>query len=368
MAKEDFIIENGVLTKYIGAGGDVVIPEGVVKIGARAFENCENLTSVCIRGDVREIEYLAFNGCTGLSAIDVPEGMEVIGDAAFRGCVNLQTVKLPASLSSFDSIDGVFSAFEGCTAIKSIVVAEGNPRFASCGSNVIMDKASATLLFGCKASTIPEGTIHVGARAFYKQSQLSAIALPRSLQTIAAEAFYGCVGLQDLVVPASITEVDSTAFMFCNLSAISVDPDNQVYSGAGNTLVRKSDGTVVLGTRQSVIPAFATAIGAFAFCGVDIKQIDVPSSVRFVERGAFAHSSLEEIVLPEGVLEIKAMAFADCPHLKKVTLPHSLLDNADFEMDYGVANNAFFRSPVAEVDFAGTPEERRLLLADTGLR
>lgn len=26
----DFIIENGVLIKYVGPGGDVVIPEGVV--------------------------------------------------------------------------------------------------------------------------------------------------------------------------------------------------------------------------------------------------------------------------------------------------------------------------------------------------
>ena len=29
----DFIIENGVLKKYIGPGGDVVIPEGVTKLG-----------------------------------------------------------------------------------------------------------------------------------------------------------------------------------------------------------------------------------------------------------------------------------------------------------------------------------------------
>ena len=33
----DFIIENGVLTKYIGPGGDVIIPEGVTEIGFKAF-------------------------------------------------------------------------------------------------------------------------------------------------------------------------------------------------------------------------------------------------------------------------------------------------------------------------------------------
>ena len=33
----DFIIKNGVLTKYVGSGGEVVIPEGVTEIGIKAF-------------------------------------------------------------------------------------------------------------------------------------------------------------------------------------------------------------------------------------------------------------------------------------------------------------------------------------------
>ena len=33
----DFIIENGVLKKYVGPGGDVVIPEGVSSVGKKAF-------------------------------------------------------------------------------------------------------------------------------------------------------------------------------------------------------------------------------------------------------------------------------------------------------------------------------------------
>ena len=36
----DFIIENSVLRKYVGPGGEVVIPEGITQIGDYAF--CEN--------------------------------------------------------------------------------------------------------------------------------------------------------------------------------------------------------------------------------------------------------------------------------------------------------------------------------------
>ena len=32
----DFIIENGVLTKYVGKGVNVVVPEGVTSIGDRS--------------------------------------------------------------------------------------------------------------------------------------------------------------------------------------------------------------------------------------------------------------------------------------------------------------------------------------------
>ena len=43
---QDFVIENGVLEKYKGPGGDVTIPEGVKEIGLWAFKGCANLTSV----------------------------------------------------------------------------------------------------------------------------------------------------------------------------------------------------------------------------------------------------------------------------------------------------------------------------------
>ena len=33
----DFIIENGILTKYVGPGGAVIVPEEVTEIGIKAF-------------------------------------------------------------------------------------------------------------------------------------------------------------------------------------------------------------------------------------------------------------------------------------------------------------------------------------------
>lgn len=46
--KSDFVIENGVLKKYKGPGGDVTIPEGVTEIGDDAFSSCINLKTMAL--------------------------------------------------------------------------------------------------------------------------------------------------------------------------------------------------------------------------------------------------------------------------------------------------------------------------------
>lgn len=69
----NFIIECGILEKYIGPGGDVTIPEGVTEIGDWAFCGCTGLTSVTIPGDVTEIGNEAFQDCENLT-IHAPAG------------------------------------------------------------------------------------------------------------------------------------------------------------------------------------------------------------------------------------------------------------------------------------------------------
>lgn len=49
---KDFEIEEGILKKYTGAGGDIVIPDGVAEIGERAFAYCNSLTSITIPSGV----------------------------------------------------------------------------------------------------------------------------------------------------------------------------------------------------------------------------------------------------------------------------------------------------------------------------
>ena len=62
----EFVIEDGVLTKYYGRGGHVVIPESVTKICDDAFYYCSSIQSVIIPKNVTIIGGSAFEGCKSI--------------------------------------------------------------------------------------------------------------------------------------------------------------------------------------------------------------------------------------------------------------------------------------------------------------
>ena len=93
----DFVIENGVLKKYLGSGGDVVIPDGVYEIGTSAFSGCRELTSITIPGSVMRIRMSAFQCCKGLTTVTIPACVDSVEDWAFEGCTGLTDVTVLGS-------------------------------------------------------------------------------------------------------------------------------------------------------------------------------------------------------------------------------------------------------------------------------
>ena len=64
---------------------EVVISEGVSKIGESAFENCRRLESVTIPASVQKIQDYAFYGCGGLKEVEYAGEMPEVGIGAFTG-------------------------------------------------------------------------------------------------------------------------------------------------------------------------------------------------------------------------------------------------------------------------------------------
>ena len=109
----EFVIDDyGVLLGYNGDGGDVVIPNGVTRIGTSAFSGCKRLTSITIPNSVTGIGNTAFIGCSNLTRIIVPDSVTSIGYRTFLGCSSLTSISIPDSVTIIG-----WEAFSLCTAL-----------------------------------------------------------------------------------------------------------------------------------------------------------------------------------------------------------------------------------------------------------
>ena len=88
---------------FSGSGLEAVkIPRGVVRIGERAFQNCDQLKRVVFAGNkVKNIDDLAFANCDALTAFTSPAGANLSATALLE-CKNLKVLKLQGKVGNYN--------------------------------------------------------------------------------------------------------------------------------------------------------------------------------------------------------------------------------------------------------------------------
>ena len=215
----DFIIENGILTKYQGPGGDVVIPDGVTRIDSFAFSDCTCLTSITIPDGVASIGDSAFSGCSGLKNVTIPNSVTSIGNYAFFWCSSLLCVTLPNNMTKINS-----NTFCGCGSLADVTIPN---RVKRIGENAFS---------GCKSLTsvtIPRSVTSIGENAFSGCKSLTSVTIPRSVTSIGEKAFSGCINLTSVTISANATSIGDGAFADCGLMTVTLgNADVKVPKGA----------------------------------------------------------------------------------------------------------------------------------------
>lgn len=227
---------------------ELVIEDGITKLGAHAFEAYQNITSISMPNSVIEIGENAFNYCTGLTSITFSNSLKEIGNTAFSDCNALTSILLPDSLETIGS-----SAFSGCNNLSGDL-------------------------------SIPNNVKTIGSGAFSNDTKLNGkLTLGSSVTSIGKSAFGSCKFSGTLTIPDSVTSIGEDAFNACQFTNLSL----------GNGLVEIGK-------------------NAFYNSGTYSGHLSIPDSVITIGESAFSSLGFASIHLGKSVTTIGASAFINC--------------------------------------------------------
>lgn len=275
----------------------------IVGICANGFYWQDEITSVEIEADIKEIGKEAFYHCENLKEINLPSSLRYIGGSAFSGA-GLIEVTIPKKVKVIKE-----GTFEGCSSLTKVTMKKSVTRiedrtFQSCAK-------LKTAILSKKLKTI-------GAYAFSECSALTSITLPKSLKSIGDYCFRSCSNLKSLTIPSGVTSISDHMCYGCTKLEKVVMSD---------TVTAISEGTFMSCSALTDInlPSKLKKIGRDAFGGSGLKRITFPKSLRTIGPYAFTGcDNLSEAIIPEGVTEIGESVFSECKSLRRVEIPSTV--------------------------------------------
>ncbi len=315
---EDFICPYYGFTSYDcrfeGAGTDngliVIFGNGVEKIPAYAFYDCDEIISVTIPDSVMSIGEEAFYSCSGIATVNIssldawcnidftyiyanplhggadlyqngelvteivfPKGTTQIPDVAFRGCRSLTRVTIPSGVTNIDSY-----MFFGCIGLKNIEVNGENEYYSSLDGVLFnKDKTELVLYPFNKADaryTIPS-SVNVVTRDFVN-TNIEVLNIGENVSSISIST--DCI----------------------NLHEINVDGENRYYC---------SENGVLFSNDKTILICYPVAKTDNAY--------NIPDTVTEIDWLAFVNcSKLEVVRIPENVTDMGL--FRGCINLQKI--------------------------------------------------
>lgn len=268
---DDFEIENGVLKKYNGEGGNVIIPEGVIIIGEEAFY-CVTLTNIILPDSVEIIKTNAFWGCDIVS-ITIGKNVHSIEFGGFNGSVKIVEVinKSSLDIKTEDDVDKnggigydalivhngkslivekgefLFITIDGVNYLVGYIGKDANlrlPDYYNGASYEICDSAFSENE-KIESVIIGKGVTDIGWHAFHDCEELSQIKFFDNIKSIGAWTFGNCA-FTTIVIPEGVKEIGERAFMDCyKLRSITI-PNSVVDIGDNAFSGCKSLETVII--------------------------------------------------------------------------------------------------------------------------
>lgn len=236
--------------KYVGITGNNPKYSGDINVPAE----------VEIEGSkykVVEVGCYAFDGCTALNSVVLPETILGINDYAFRKST-IKALDLPADLRFIHQ-----GAFNAAPELESIVIPSKITRI----ENIIFQNAP----------------------------KLKTVTIPSSVTFLGPSTFAGCTGLTDVIGGENLTFISSGCF-------------NGATSLTGFKFSENVD-----------------SIETKAFYGTGINFTEIPKKIRVLPSYAFQQCyNLKNVVMGDQVVEIGSNVFSECKSLEKIRMSNNI--------------------------------------------
>ena len=329
---------NSIKSKYtIFNVREITISDGVTNISKEAFYKCSTLEKVSIGNSVTHIDEDAFFGCTSLTEVIIPNSVTELGETCFRNCTSLKNITFGTGLTAIP-----YRAFYNCENLTSISFPEniksvGREAFGDCNRiteihiNAPISLSSYTFgnhpvrdfyiddindLLNSSIYQSDSGGNNFFTNLYLNDNLVTEVTIPDGTQEV-KNLFFPCI--EKVNFPDTVTSIGAYAFHGSGITDLNLP--NSVQSIGSNAYWACRNLTVI-----DDLPSQLTTIGSGAFerCA-NLTKVIIPDSVTTIYSGAFRGcEKLVDVSLPKGITELPQDLFSLCSSLESITIPDSV--------------------------------------------
>lgn len=166
-----------------------------------------------------------------------------------------------------------------------------------------------------KRIELSKGFQEIDSYGFSQMDFLQQIILPDTIEQIGDYAFLFTSSLKEIALPSSIQEIGIATFAFSGIQRIKWPPLDYVpkFTFDHSSL------------EEIILPNGIKRLEENSFCSCQLKEIQISNSVTRIEQGAFEKcTNLEKVRFPTSLAKLDDCVFKDCTRLTELILPNSL--------------------------------------------